>query len=47
MVIDGKMSKPKLEMKSPKKAGKQIQAARDKEVLEFDEIKKFKQDYKE
>lgn len=46
-VTYGKMAKPKLEMKSPKKAGKQIQAAREKEVLEFDEIKKFKQDYKE
>lgn len=46
-VTYGNMSKPKLEMKSPKKVGKQIQAAREKEVLEFDEIKKFKQDYKE
>ncbi len=46
-VTYGSMLKPKLEMKSPKKAGKQIQAAREKEVLEFNEIKKFKQDYKE
>ena len=46
-VTYGKMAKPKLEMKSPKKVGKQIQAAREKEDLEFDEIKKFKQDYKE
>ncbi len=46
-VTYGKMSKPKLEMKSPKKVGKQIQAAREKEVLEFDEIKKFKQEYKD
>lgn len=46
-VTYGSMSKPKLEMKSPKKVGKQIQAAREKEVFEFEEIKKFKQDYKE
>lgn len=46
-VTYGSMSKPKLEMKSPKKVGKQIQAAREKEVLEFNEIKKFKQNYKE
>ena len=46
-VTYGSMLKPKLEMKSPKKAGKQIQAAREKEVFEFDEIKKFKQEYKE
>ena len=43
----GSMSKPKLEMKSPKKAGKQIQAAREKENFEFNEIKKFKQNYEE
>ena len=46
-VTYGNMSKPKLEMKSPKKVGKQIQAARKRENLEFNEIKKFKQDYKE
>ncbi|MBQ3933976.1 MAG: hypothetical protein II726_02160, partial [Elusimicrobiaceae bacterium] len=46
-VTYGSMSKPKLEMKSPKKVGKQIQAAREKEVLDFSEINKFKQDYKE
>lgn len=46
-VTYGSMLKPKLEMKSPKKAGKQIQEAREKENFEFDEIKKFKQDYKE
>ena len=46
-VTYGSMSKPKLEMKSPKKAGKQIQAAREKENFEFSEIKKFKQNYKE
>ena len=46
-VTYGSMSKPKLDMKSPKKVGKQIQEAREKEVLNFDEIKKFKQDYKE
>ncbi len=46
-VTYGSMLKPKLEMKSPKKVGKQIQAAREKEVLEFNEIKKFKQNYKE
>lgn len=46
-VTYGSMSKPKLEMKSPKKAGKQIQAARGRENLEFEEIKKFKQEYKE
>ena len=46
-VTYGKMAKPKLEMKSPKKAGKQIQTAREKEDLEFNEIKKFKQNYKE
>ena len=42
-VTYGPMSKPKLEMKSPKKVGKQIQAAREKENLEFGEIKKFKE----
>lgn len=46
-VTYGSMSKPKLEMKSPKKVGKQIQAAREKENFEFNEIKKFKQEYKE
>ena len=42
-VTYGKMSKPKLEMKSPKKVGKQIQAARSKEQEQFEEIKKFKE----
>ncbi len=46
-VTYGEMSKPKLEMKSPKKAGKQIQTARSKEQEQFEEIKKFKQNYKE
>ena len=46
-VTYGNMSKPKLEMKSPKKVGKQIQAAREKENFDFNEIKKFKQNYKE
>ena len=39
----GSMLKPKLEMKSPKKVGKKIQTARNKESQEFEEIKKFKE----
>ena len=39
----GSMLKPKLEMKSPKKVGKQIQEARKKDKEQFEEIKKFKE----
>ena len=39
----GSMFKPKLEMKSPKKVGKQIQEARKREKEQFEEIKKFKE----
>ena len=39
----GSMFKPKLEMKSPKKVGRQIQDARKKDKLQFEEIKKFKE----
>lgn len=42
-VTYGSMSKPKLEMKSPKKVGRQIQEARKKDKEQFEEIKKFKE----
>ncbi|MCR5503970.1 MAG: AsmA family protein [Elusimicrobiaceae bacterium] len=42
-VTYGSMFKPKLEMKSPKKVGKQIQEARKKDKEQFEEIKKFKE----
>ena len=42
-VTYGSMSKPKLEMKSPKKVGKQIQEARNRDIEQFEEIKKFKE----
>ena len=42
-VTYGSMSKPKLEMKSPKKVGRQIQEARKKDTEQFEEIKKFKE----
>ena len=43
LVTYGSMEKPKLEMKSPKKVGRQIQEARKRDTEQFEEIKKFKE----